>query len=80
MAKFLWLSSIYGSSVEPVKTKDLVLGTIPSVSYKTLILDLQSGGLLLLMTDGIPNLGVPRSDAQRNQVDPTELFLVFPMN
>ena len=54
------VSSIYGSSVEPVKTKGLVLGTIPSVSYKTLILDLQSGGLLLLMTDGIPNLGVPK--------------------
>ena len=42
-----------GKSVEPVKAKGLALGMIPSIPYKSLTLDLQSGDLLLLMTDGI---------------------------
>ena len=42
-----------GTSVEAVKAKGLALGMIPSIPYKSLTLDLQSGDLLLLMTDGI---------------------------
>ena len=42
-----------GASIEPVKAKGLALGMIPSIPYKSLTLDLQSGDLLLLMTDGI---------------------------
>ena len=40
-------------SVEPIKAKGLALGIIPSISYKSVSLDLQSGDLLLFMTDGI---------------------------
>ena len=42
-----------GSSVEPVKAKGLALGMIPSIPYKPLSIQLQSGDLLLFMTDGI---------------------------
>ncbi len=42
-----------GKSVEPVKAKGLALGMIPSIPYKALTLELQSGDLLLVMTDGI---------------------------
>ena len=42
-----------GKSVEPVKAKGLALGMIPSIPYKALTLELQSGDLLLFMTDGI---------------------------
>jgi len=41
------------TSVEPVKAKGLALGMIPSVPYKARTLELQSGDLLLFMTDGI---------------------------
>ena len=39
--------------VEPVKAKGLALGMIPSILYKLTTVDLESGDLLLLMTDGI---------------------------
>ena len=42
-----------GTSVEPMQAKGLALGMIPSIPYKPLTLDLQSGDMLLLMTDGI---------------------------
>jgi len=42
-----------GSSIEPVKAKGLALGMIPSIPYKPLTVQLQSGDLLLFMTDGI---------------------------
>ncbi len=42
-----------GSSLETVKAKGLALGMIPSIPYKPIIIDLQSGDLLLFMTDGI---------------------------
>ena len=42
-----------GKSVEPVKAKGLALGMIPSIPYNLLTVDLQSGDLLLFMTDGI---------------------------
>ena len=42
-----------GVSVEPLKTKGLALGMIPSIPYQSVTLELQSGDLLLFMTDGI---------------------------
>ena len=42
-----------GTSVAPVKAKGLALGMIPSIPYKSLTLEIQSGDLLLFMTDGI---------------------------
>ena len=42
-----------GVSVQPVKAKGLALGMIPSVPYHPLAVDLESGDLLLFMTDGI---------------------------
>ena len=42
-----------GTSVEPMQAKGLALGMIASIPYKPLRLDLRSGDLLLLMTDGI---------------------------
>jgi len=42
-----------GNSVESIQVKGLALGMIPSVPYKALKLELQSGDLLLFMTDGI---------------------------
>ena len=39
--------------MEPVKAKGLALGMIPSIPYNLLTVDLQSGDLLLFMTDGI---------------------------
>jgi len=49
-----------GSSIEPVKAKGLALGMIPSIPYKPLTVQLQSGDLLLFMTDGITE---PRNSA-----------------
>jgi len=49
-----------GSSIEPVKAKGLALGMIPSIPYKPLSIQLQSGDLLLFMTDGITE---PRNSA-----------------
>ena len=39
--------------IEPVKAKRLALGMIPTIPYKLTMVDLESGDLLLLMTDGI---------------------------
>ena len=39
--------------IEPVKAKGLALGMPPTIPYKTTVVDLESGDLLLLMTDGI---------------------------
>jgi len=39
--------------VESIKAKGLALGMIPSILYKSTTVDLKSGDLLLLMTDGI---------------------------
>ena len=39
--------------IEPVKAKGLALGMIPPIPYKSTMVDLESGDLLLLMTDGI---------------------------
>ncbi len=39
--------------VEPVKAKGLALGMIPTITYKSSMVDLESGDLLLFMTDGI---------------------------
>ena len=39
--------------IEPVKAKGLALGMIPTIPYKSTTVDLESGDLLLLMTDGI---------------------------
>ena len=39
--------------IEPVKAKGLALGMIPTIPYKSTVVDLESGDLLLLMTDGI---------------------------
>tara|TARA_B100001765_G_C19311963_1_gene253492 strand:- start:306 stop:620 length:315 start_codon:yes stop_codon:yes gene_type:complete len=44
---------IRGGTVQPVKAKGLALGMIPSILYKSTTVDLESGDLLLLMTDGI---------------------------
>ena len=44
---------IRSGTVEPVKAKGLALGMIPSIPYKSITVDLESGDLLLLMTDGI---------------------------
>ena len=44
---------IRNGSVQPVKAKGLALGMIPSISYQSTVVDLESGNLLLLMTDGI---------------------------
>ncbi|HIA68461.1 TPA: hypothetical protein EYN98_20950, partial [Candidatus Poribacteria bacterium] len=44
---------IRSGTVEPVKAKGLALGMIPSISYKSTMVDLESDDLLLLMTDGI---------------------------
>ena len=37
--------------IEPVKAKGLALGIIPTIPYKSTMVDLESGDLLLLMTD-----------------------------
>jgi len=42
--------------IEPVKAKGLALGMIPTIPYKSTMVDLESGDLLLLMTDGITEL------------------------
>ena len=42
--------------IEPVKAKGLALGMIPTIPYKLTMVDLESGDLLLLMTDGITEL------------------------
>jgi len=42
--------------IEPVKAKGLALGIIPTIPYKSTMVDLESGDLLLLMTDGITEL------------------------
>ena len=39
--------------IEPVKAKGLALGMPPTIPYKSTTVDLESGDLLLLMTDGI---------------------------
>ena len=39
--------------IEPVKVKGLALGMILTIPYKSTMVDLESGDLLLLMTDGI---------------------------
>ena len=39
--------------IEPVKAKGLALGMILTIPYKSTMVDLESGDLLLLMTDGI---------------------------
>ena len=44
---------IRGGTVEPVKAKGLALGMIPTIPYESTAVDLESGDLLLLMTDGI---------------------------
>ena len=44
---------IRNGNVEPVKAKGLALGMIPTIPYKSTTVDLESGDLLLLMTDGI---------------------------
>ena len=44
---------IRNGTVEPVKAKGLALGMIPTIPYKSTVVDLESGDLLLLMTDGI---------------------------
>ena len=44
--------------IEPVKAKGLALGMILTIPYKSTMVDLESGDLLLLMTDGITE---PRS-------------------
>ena len=45
-----------GSSIDHVKAKGLALGMMPNIPYKGLTIDLESGDLLLLMTDGITEL------------------------
>ena len=44
---------IRNGTVQPVKAKGLALGMIPSIVYKSTVMHLESGDLLLLMTDGI---------------------------
>ena len=44
---------IRGGRVEPVKAKGLALGMIPTIPYKQSTIDLESGDLLLFMTDGV---------------------------
>ena len=44
---------IRGGFVQSVKAKGLALGMIPTIPYKSIVVDLESGDLLLLMTDGI---------------------------
>ena len=39
--------------IEPVQAKGLALGMPPTIPYKSTTVDLESGDLLLLMTDGI---------------------------
>ena len=39
---------IRGGSVQPVKAKGLALGIIPTISYKSTVVDLESGDLLLM--------------------------------
>ena len=39
--------------IEPVKAKGLALGMILTIPYKSTMVDLESGDLLLLTTDGI---------------------------
>ena len=46
-------TAICGASVEPVQAKGLALGMIPSIPYKPLATELQSGDLILFMTDGM---------------------------
>ncbi len=44
---------IRNGTVQPVKAKGLALGMIPSIVYKSTVMHLESGDLLLMMTDGI---------------------------
>ena len=44
---------IRNGNVEPVKAKGLALGMMPSILYQSTVVDLESGDLLLMMTDGI---------------------------
>ena len=44
---------IRNGTVELVQAKGLALGMIPTISYKPTTVDLESGDLLLFMTDGI---------------------------
>ncbi|HIB89231.1 TPA: hypothetical protein EYO57_18890, partial [Candidatus Poribacteria bacterium] len=44
---------IRNNSIEPVKAKGMALGMIPNIPYKPTTTDLESGDLLLFMTDGI---------------------------
>ena len=44
---------IRNSNIEPVKAKGMALGMIPNIPYKSITMDLESGDLLLFMTDGI---------------------------
>ncbi|HHZ65123.1 MAG TPA: serine/threonine-protein phosphatase, partial [Flavobacteriales bacterium] len=44
---------IRNNSIEPVKAKGMALGMIPTIPYKPTTTDLESGDLLLFMTDGI---------------------------
>ena len=46
--------------IQPIQAKGLALGMIPSIPYKTVTVDLQTGDLLLFMTDGITE---PRNEA-----------------
>ena len=46
--------------IQPIQAKGLALGMIPSIPYKTVTIDLQTGDLLLFMTDGITE---PRNEA-----------------
>jgi len=42
-----------GQTVMPIQAKGLALGMMPAIQYKSMTVDLQSGDLLLFMTDGI---------------------------
>ena len=44
---------IRNGTVEPVIAKGMALGMIPNIPYKPTTTDLESGDLLLFMTDGI---------------------------
>ena len=53
---------IRNNEVRLLKAKGLALGIIPSILYKSLTVDIESGDLLLFMTDGITE---PRNEQGR---------------
>ena len=53
---------IRNNEVRSLKAKGLALGIIPSILYKSLTVDIESGDLLLFMTDGITE---PRNEQGR---------------